>query len=78
MIITSGGTTVKLQPCSDCGSADVILDHPDAPANLREVNAGRVTNAGGGKGFQPSQFADFSMSPEVLRAIARLMEASDA
>lgn len=48
----------------------VMLDHPDAPPSLRNVEAGRVIEGA----FQPASFFPAAMRPEVLRLIADLIE----
>lgn len=47
----------------------ILLDHPDAPTDLRNVEVGRVI----GGGFQTPS-ANYAMSPATLRAIADLVE----
>lgn len=69
-ITTQRGTTVFLgSHGANCSSDLVVIDHPDAPADLRNLEIGRL--AGGG--YQPVG-ADYALSPEVLRAIADLAE----
>lgn len=72
IITTPGGSTVKLK--ENDGAVEVVLDHPDAPADMRDTVAGRVTDFGGARGFQPVPFAAFLLSPATLRAIADLIE----
>lgn len=67
-ITTLGGTTVSLE-YSD-GELLVILTAPDAPADLRRVEAGRVVHGG----FQPITRRDYAMRPDVLRIIGDLVE----
>ena len=64
----SNGTTIRIEP-SKFGPL-VILDHTDAPADMRNLQGGRVI----GGAFQPSPFAEFGINPETLRAIADLIE----
>jgi hypothetical protein len=75
MITTKNGSTVKidLHPTG----ALVILDHPDAPEDMRHKEAGRIIDVGGELGFQPAPLAAFAMRPDVLRAIADLIEQPD-
>lgn len=70
-ITTSTGTTVSLGRRGT--DAVILLDHPDAPTDMRNTEAGRV-EAGG---FQPAPFAAWAASPETLRAIADLIEEAD-
>ena len=65
---TSTGTTITIH--TGPRGRTVVLDHPDAPADMRHTEAGRVID----RGFQPAPFAPFAMSPEVLRHIASLIE----
>lgn len=74
-VLLSTGGTVRLEhrsPDAPTGGGDlvVILDHPDAPPDMRHTEAGRVI-AGS---FQPAAFAEFGLRPETLRAIATLIE----
>jgi hypothetical protein len=48
----------------------VIVDHPDAPPDMRHKEAGRIVDGG----FQPAPLAAFALRPETLRAIATLIE----
>lgn len=66
-ITTSTGSTVTL---NDVGR--VVLDHPDAPDDMRHQEAGRVIDGG----FQPAPFAEWALRPEMLRALADLIEAA--
>jgi hypothetical protein len=78
MITTSNGSTVEIK--QDGAHALVILDHPDAPTDMRDYAVGIVVNGPGpvsGKGFQPTPFCVGAMSPEVLRAIADLIEGGE-
>jgi len=68
MITTPHGTTVRIEQHPT--GALVILDHPAAPADMRNHEAGRII----GGGFQPAPFAEFGLRPDVLRAIADLIE----
>lgn len=68
MFNLSTGGTVRLKE-SEAGLL-VILDHPEAPGDMRNLEAGRI--AGGG--FQPAPFLAGAMRPETLRAIADLIE----
>lgn len=66
---TSTGSTITLRDDEHNGQL-VILDHPEAPSDMRDLEAGRVIDGG----FQPAPFAAFALSPEALRAIADLIE----
>ena len=68
MITTSTGTTIDTNH-TDHGTT-VILDHPEAPDHMRHTKAGRII----GGGFQAAPIFAFTLSPEVLRAIATLTE----
>lgn len=65
---TSTGTTITLEQYG--ADLAVIFANPNAPADLRRTEAGRVIDGG----FQPAPFAAFGMSPEALRIIATLIE----
>ncbi|MCP1414370.1 hypothetical protein [Paenarthrobacter sp. A20] len=67
-ITTSSGTTVSVHQSGP--DALLFLDHPEAPDDMRHLEAGRVTQ----EGFQPAPFAAFGLGPETLRAIADLIE----
>lgn len=81
MITTSTGTTITIQD-SDHGPL-IILDHPDAPADARHIEAGRIIEAPGhnpageltNRGFQPAPFSAYVLTAETMRAIADLVEA---
>lgn len=67
---TPGGTTVTLKE-SEYGDQEIWLDHPDAPADLRDLVVGRIIDGG----FQtPVLSRPIAMSPDSLRAIADLIE----
>ncbi|MGW5514641.1 hypothetical protein [Nocardia africana] len=68
-ITTDTGTTVCL--ALKDGDTLVVLDHPNAPADMRHTEAGRIIDGG----FQPYPFATWSAAPSTLRAIADLIEA---
>lgn len=74
MKILSNGTTVTLKDSVD--GPLVILDHPDAPKDLRNLEAGRIVTQPAGAGFQAAPFSVGAMRPETLRAIADLIEAN--
>lgn len=65
------GSTVRLE---DTGHDRlVILDYPDAPADMRNREAGRIINGG----FQQAPYSSaFALRPATLRALADLMEGS--
>lgn len=67
------GTTVSLQHVEG-EEWRVILGAPDAPADLRDYEAGRVI----GGGFQPAPFMPAALSAETLRTIAQLIEDATA
>jgi hypothetical protein len=67
-VTTPEGTTVSLEQHD--GITEVVLAHPDAPADLQHKVAGRVTEGS----FQPIMFCQFAMRPAVLRAIADLID----
>lgn len=67
-ITTSTGTTVTL--AERLGDTVILLDHPNAPAHMRNTEAGRIIDGS----FQPAIFAAWSMQPEALRAIADLID----
>ena len=67
-ITTKNGTTVALRPSSH--GPLVILDSSAAPDDMRHTEAGRIWEGT----FQPTMFAMFGMSPDVLRAVADLIE----
>jgi hypothetical protein len=67
-ITTSTGTTVAIVTEGDLEL--IVLDHPDAPADMRNTEAGQLIDGG----FQPVPFAAFGLTPPTLRAIADLIE----
>jgi hypothetical protein len=67
-VITSTGTTVTLEP--SVHGPLVILDNPNAPADMRNIEAGRITDGG----YQSAPFSLGALTPETLRAIAHLIE----
>lgn len=69
-ITTSTGTTISTAP-SEHGPL-IILDHPDAPNDMRLREVGRIVDGG----FQPEPFAIWTVSPETLRGIADLIDAA--
>lgn len=68
VITTPNGSTITIQKIGRHHL--VILDHPDAPENMRNTEAGRILDGG----FQPAPFPAFGLSPYVLRGIADLIE----
>lgn len=70
-ITLSNGTTVTLRDSPE--GLLVVLDHPAAPAAMRNHEAGRIIDGG----FQPVPFALFGLRPETMRAIADLIEAAE-
>lgn len=69
MITTSTGSTVRLDTIDE--ETVIILDSLHAPEDMRNHVAGRVVE---GFGFQPVPFALYALRPEVLRAIADLVD----
>lgn len=63
------GSTLRVVQEPD-GQVVVRLSNPDAPADLRDFEAGRVI----GGGFQTPIFAAYTLSPAALRGIADLIE----
>jgi hypothetical protein len=61
------GTTVAL--VEKGGDTFVVLDHPAAPADLRNAEVGRMV-----EGTLQVPFVEFGLSPLTLRAIADLIE----
>lgn len=70
-ITISTGSIVSLAEDA-FGDTMLLLDHPNAPADMRPTEAGRVIDGG----FQPAPFANWALTPEGLRAIADLIEAN--
>ena len=66
------GTVVTRETIeTDFGPRDLIfLENPDAPEDFRKIVAGRAIHGS----FQFAPFADFAVSPDVLRKIADLIE----
>lgn len=78
MIITvSNGSTIRVE-ANELTDRAVILDHPDAPFEHRNVEVGRIIEFQGRLGFQPAPFSAYALSPEVLRGIARIIEMEPA
>lgn len=69
---TEKGTVITVSPSRE-GNHVVTLDHPDAPADMRGVLAGRIIDGG----YQPAIFAAWAMSPDTLRALADLIEKTE-
>ncbi|TLK56284.1 hypothetical protein [Glutamicibacter sp. V16R2B1] len=65
-ITTDEGTTVTLT------DGKVFLTHPEAPVDMRGIQAGRAVCHG--QGFQPAPLFPGALRPSVLRAIADLIE----
>ncbi|WP_280381025.1 hypothetical protein [Nocardia wallacei] len=68
-ITTDTGTVITLNGLD----GTVYLDHPEAPADMRGLEAGRIIDGG----FQPAPFAAWGLVPETLRALADLIEAEE-
>jgi len=73
-ITTSTGTTISCLSGAD--GELVMLTNPDAPADLRTIEAGRLARHLDTVGFQPAPFFPAALSAEVLRGIADLLEES--
>lgn len=69
-ITTSTGTDVYVTTREATRDRIVVLDNPAAPEDMRHCEAGRVIDGG----FQPAPFAAWALRPEVLRAIADLID----
>lgn len=67
-ITTSRGTTVSLE--EQDGVTLVVLRNAKAPTDLRRAEAGRVVDGG----YQAPIIMPYALSPEVLRAIATLID----
>lgn len=65
-ITTAEGTTVTFT------GDKVFLTHPEAPADVQDIEAGRIVYEG--HGFQPAPLFPGALRPSVLRAIADLIE----
>lgn len=70
-VTTSTGTNVWVATREATGDRIVVLDNPNAPEDMRMCEAGRVIDRAG---FQPAPFAAWALTPEVLRAIADLID----
>lgn len=70
MITTSTGTDVHVTTREATGDRIIVLDNPNAPDDMRMCEAGRVIDGG----FQPAPFVAWALSPEVMRAIATLID----
>ncbi|NKY47982.1 hypothetical protein [Nocardia cerradoensis] len=68
-ITTDTGTIVSV--AEKGGETLVLLDHPEAPDDMRNTEAGRIIDGG----FQPYPFASWAATPSTLRALADLIEA---
>lgn len=74
-IRTSTGTIVNVETRDD--DRIITLSHPDAPADLQEVEVGRLVTMEGRTGLQVAPMFGFSgvvLPPETLRAIATLAQ----
>lgn len=67
---TRTGTTVWVTTRETTGDRIIVLDNPAAPTDMQMTEAGRIINGG----FQPAPFAAWALRPEVLNAIADLIE----
>lgn len=67
-ITTERGVIVETREYEE--GALVIVDHPQAPSDIRNLEVGRIV----GGGFQPAPFLAGALSPSTLRAIADLIE----
>lgn len=75
-ITVSTGATVRIEATEHEAKA-VILDHPELPEEHRNAEVGRVIEFEGRLGFQPAPFSAYGLSPEVLRAIAQIIEGGE-
>ena len=66
----STGAVVSLEDNSV--NTVIMLRDANAPEDMREIEAGRIVCDG--RGFQPAMFFPGALRPEVLRAIADLIE----
>lgn len=70
-ITTSTGTNIWVATRVSTGDRIVVLENPYAPSDMRMTEAGRIIDGG----FQPAPSAAWGLRPEVLRAIADVIEA---
>lgn len=70
-ITTAAGTTIGIE--DEDGERVIVLENEQAPVDMRRTVAGRVINGG----FQPVLFAVWGLRPEVLRAIADLIDSEN-
>ena len=66
--VTSAGTRVYILNAT--APAQVFIDHPDQPAEFRHRHIGQIT----GGGFEHNRHFPANHGPEVLRALADLIE----
>lgn len=71
-ITLASGTTVRVETGHE--GRLVILDSENAPEQDRRAEVGRIIEFEGRHGFQPAPFSAYALSPEVLRAIAHIIE----
>lgn len=71
-ITTPRGST--LEDKSQYGDRVIILDHPGLPDQHRNAEIGRIVEDRGELAFQSAPYALFGLGPEVLRAIAEIIE----
>lgn len=74
-ITLSSGTTIRVETTAH-EKLSIILDNPGAPAEHRNAEVGRIIELEGRHGFQPAPFSAYALTPEVLRAIAEIIEKS--
>lgn len=72
-ITLANGTTVRAESTANDKLA-IILDSPEAPAEHRNAEIGRIVEFDGRHGFQPAPFSAYALSPEALHAIAQIIE----
>lgn len=66
------GTNVRLETRTGTEATTVVVvDHPDAPDDMRNYEVGRLFP---GLGFLPAPFCEAGLRPAALRAIADLIE----
>lgn len=66
------GTTICVET-TEHEQLAVILDNAEAPEEHRNAEVGRLIEFEGRWGFQPAPFSAYALTPEVLRAIARIV-----
>lgn len=67
-ITTPTGATVSLT--TRWSHTYVVLDHPDAPQDMRNVVVGRIAQGA----FQPAPLSAYGLTSATLRALADLLD----